>query len=663
MASSGSWESTLGLPDIEDWIQAQKFETTADVKIPPQLVDQVIGQDEAVMVIRKAAEQKRHVILIGEPGTGKSMLARSMVDFLPKGELQDVIAYHNADDNNEPKIRIVPAGKGKEIVTAQKMEAEQKKAQKNSSALMLVALFIGLGAFLTITDPKHNTTPLLIGLIGGVLLFFVFRWSGQRRESVLVPKLLVTHKPDEPPPFIDATGAHAGALLGDVKHDPFQSGGLETPAHERLEPGAIHKANKGVLFVDEINMLRIESQQSLLTALQEGEFSILGQSERSSGAMVKSEPVPCDFILVAAGNLDAVAGMHPALRSRIRGYGYEIYMRSTMQDTEENRQKLIRFVAQEVSKDKKIPHFDKGAVAEIIRESQRRAGRRGMLTLRLRELGGLVRVAGDIATEKGANVVTAKHVFDAKRIARSLEQQVTDRAVERRKDYKLSLTEGSATGMVNGLAVLNADSSMAEFSGIVTPIVAEVTPAQTKEGGKIVATGKLGEIAKESVMNVSALIKKYTGQDITNHDIHVQFIGTYDGIEGDSASIAVATAVISAFEEIEVDQTVAMTGSLSVRGLVLPVGGVTAKIEAAAEMGLKKVLIPEQNLKDVLLEDKYIGKIEVIPVRTLNDVLTHALVGARKEGLLTKLALLVAARRPGTPAATPMQGTDRPAAH
>jgi Lon-like ATP-dependent protease len=409
-------------------------------------------------------------------------------------------------------------------------------------------------------------------------------------------------------------------------------------------------------------MLRIESQQSLLTALQEGEFSILGQSERSSGAMVKSEPVPCDFILVAAGNLDAVSGMHPALRSRIRGYGYEIYMRSTMTDSEENRQKLVRFVAQEVAKDKKIPHFNKAAVAEIIREAQRRAGRRGMLTLRLRELGGLVRVAGDIATEKGASVVESKHVFDAKRIARSLEQQVTDRAVERRKDYKLSLTEGSAVGMVNGLAVLNADSSMAEFSGIVTPIVAEVTPAQTREGGKIVATGKLGEIAKESVMNVSALIKKYTGQDITNHDIHVQFIGTYEGIEGDSASIAVATAVISAFEEIEVDQTCAMTGSLSVRGLVLPVGGVTAKIEAAAEMGLKKVLIPEQNLKDVLLEDKYIGKIEVVAVRTLNDVLTHALVGARKEGLLQKLASLVATRRAAvTP--PPIAGADRPSVH
>ncbi len=171
MVDKTSWESTLGLPDVEDWIRSQKFETTADVKIPPQLVDQVIGQDEAVTVIRKAAEQKRHVILIGEPGTGKSMLARSMVDFLPKGELQDVIAYHNSEDSNEPKIRIVPAGKGKEIVTAQKLEAEQKKAQKNSSALMLVILFIALGAFLSYV--QQNSTPLLIGLVGGVLLYFL----------------------------------------------------------------------------------------------------------------------------------------------------------------------------------------------------------------------------------------------------------------------------------------------------------------------------------------------------------------------------------------------------------------------------------------------------------------------------------------------------------
>ena len=635
-----------GFAEVEVWIEGQAFATTADIKIPDKLADQVIGQESAVEVIRKAAEQKRHVMLIGEPGTGKSMLARSMTEFLPKGELQDVIAYHNPDDPNEPKIRTVPAGKGKEIVTAQKREAMQRKQQRASMITVIVFMIIILSVVLYINS--GDSSIILFGIVAAAIIFFAMRYSGARQENIMVPKLLVTHEDTDMPPFVDATGAHAGALLGDVKHDPFQSGGLETPAHERLEVGAIHKASKGVLFLDEINMLRIESQQSLLTALQEGKFSITGQSERSSGAMVKSEAVPCDFILVCAGNMDAVQGMHPALRSRIRGYGYEVYMRSTMDDTSDNRNKLIRFVAQEVSKDKKIPHFERRAVAEIIKEAQRRAGRKGQLTLRLRELGGLIRVAGDIAREGNKPLVTLDHVLAAKKIARSLEQQIADRYLEARKEYKTFIIEGAEIGSVNGLAALNAQSSMSEYSGIVLPIVAEVTPAQAKNAGKIIATGKLGEIAKEAVQNVSAIIKKYTGEDISNHDVHVQFIGTYDGVEGDSASISVATAVISALEEVPVDQTVAMTGSLSVRGHVLPVGGVTAKIEAAADAGIKKVLIPLANLRDVVLEERYIGKIQIVPVSNMSEVLENALVGGiNKESLLKKLAAMV--ERPDKP--------------
>jgi len=628
--------------DIESWIVDQDFETTADIKIPEKLADQVIGQDSAVEVIKKAAEQRRHVMLIGDPGTGKSMLASSMTEFIPKEELQDVIAYHNAEDPNEPKVRVVPASKGRDIVNAQKKEAMQRKQQKASMMTAILFMIVGLTVVLYIQSGMNDPTIILMGIVAAAIIFFAMRYSGQKSEKSMVPKLLVTHEDGDMPPFIDATGAHAGALLGDVKHDPFQSGGLETPAHERLEVGSIHKANKGVLFVDEINMLRMESQQSLLTALQEGEFSITGQSERSSGAMVKSEPVPCEFVLVCAGNLDAIGGMHPALRSRIRGYGYEVYMKSTMLDTDDNRTRLIRFVSQEVTNDKKIPHFDRTAVAEILKEAQRRAGRRGTLTLRLRELGGLVRVSGDIAREEHVQVVTSKHVLKAKMIAKSLEQQIADRYIEMRKLYRTFSIEGEAVGCVNGLAALNADSNMAEYSGIVLPIVAEVTPAQTKNGGRIIATGQLGEIAKEAVQNVSALIKKYTGEDISNHDVHVQFVGTYDGVEGDSASISVAAAVISAFEDVPVDQTVAMTGSLSVRGVVLPVGGVTAKIEAAAETGIKKVLIPKDNIKDVVLEDRYKGRIEIIAVENLNEVLTHSLVsGKKKEGLMNKLTKLV----------------------
>ena len=114
MAEEGD-ERSAEIPDVETWIEGQAFTTTADIKIPEKLSDQVIGQDSAVEVVRKAAEQKRHVMLIGEPGTGKSMLAKAMTEYLPKDELQDVIAYHNPEDPNEPRIRTVPAGKGKEI--------------------------------------------------------------------------------------------------------------------------------------------------------------------------------------------------------------------------------------------------------------------------------------------------------------------------------------------------------------------------------------------------------------------------------------------------------------------------------------------------------------------------------------------------------------------
>ena len=628
---------------MHDWIKTQKFKTTEDIKVPKLMLDQVIGQDNAVGIVRKAAEQKRHVMLIGDPGTGKSMVAQAMTAFLPKEELEDIIAYPNNDDPNTPHIRVVPGGKGKEIVRAQRQEAKKKKEQQSSMIITIVFMIVAFSIFAaiypTFSGGEAHLEYAIFGVIAAVMIFLIFsRGTMMQRQGLQqVPKVLVSHEKTDSPPFIEATAAHSGALLGDVRHDPFQSAGLETPPHQLVEAGAIHRAHKGVLYIDEINTLNLPSQQHLLTAIQEKKFQITGQSERSFGAMVKTEPVSCDFILVSAGNLDALKGMHPALRSRIRGYGYEIYLNSNMDDTLENREKLIRFVAQEIKKDGKIPHFDKESVAEIIHEAQRRAGRKGKLSLRLRELGGLVRSAGDVAVENGDRIVTQRHVLKAKKIAKSLEQQVAERALEQRKDYRSFKTHGQEIGIVNGLAVHSADPSMSEFSGLILPIVAEVTPAGSQSEGKIIATGKLGEIAKESVLNISALIKKYMGRDISRHDIHIQFIGTYEGLEGDSASLSVITAVISAMEGVPIKQDVAMTGSLSIRGTVLPIGGVTAKVEAAAEAGIKKVLIPRSNLNDVLIEDKYVDKIEIIPVETLTDVIKNALTGPGKEELLKKL--------------------------
>jgi len=608
-------DSSIEKPDVKS------YKSSGEIEIPDKIIEQVIGQEEAVQTVIKAAKQRRNVLLIGEPGIGKSMLAKGMAELLPPEELQDILVYPNIEDNNNPLIGAMPAGEGKKVVNTYRLKAKSQEEKKNMFMMAVIGAILVVGFYL-----KQYLYAIIAA---GIVLLIIMQMKP--RGSVMVPKLLVNNDSKNTAPFIDATGSHAGALLGDVRHDPYQSGGLGTPAHERVEAGMIHKSNKGVLYVDEIGTMQMKTQQELLTAMQEKKYSITGQSESSSGAMVRSNEVPCDFVLVASGNLQVLKGMHIALRSRIRGYGYEVFMKDSMKDTIENRNKLVQFIAQEVKKDGRIPHFSSEAVEEIIHEAQRRTGKKDELTLKLRDLGGLVRAAGDIAKGEGADSVTLAHVLTGKKLARTLEQQIADRYIDQRKTYSVFKSEGRKVGIVNGLAIIG------DRSGILLPIAAEAAPAQSKDEGKIIATGKLGEIAKEAVQNVSALIKKNTGTDISNHDIHIQFLQSYEGIEGDSASVSIATAVISALENVPVDQSVAMTGSLSVRGDVMPIGGVTGKIEAAVQSGMKKVIIPESNMDDVLIEERYRDKIQIIPVKNMSEVLENALIGTGKDGLVTKM--------------------------
>ena len=621
--------------DEDDLLGGLDIESTEHIQVPDELVDQVIGQDHAREVVKKASKQRRHILMIGSPGTGKSMLGKAMSHLLPKEDLQDVLVYHNPEDGNEPKVRTVPAGKGDQIVDAHKEEARKRNTMRSILMWLIIIVILGYSLF---------TGMILLGIIAAAIIYVAFKYVS-RGSDAMIPNLLVNNADRQVAPFEDVTGAHAGALLGDVRHDPFQSGGMETPSHDRVEAGGIHKAHKGVLFIDEINTLDIKSQQHLMTAIQEGEFSITGQSERSSGAMVQTEPVPCDFIMVAAGNRDALENMHPALRSRIKGYGYEVFMDDTIEDSPEMRRRYARFVAQEVEKDGRLPPFNRRAVEEIILEAKRRSGRKEHLTLRFRDLGGLVRVAGDIARAEDREVTTRDDVLEAKRRSRSIEQQLADNYIERRKDYDLTVAQGDVIGRVNGLAVMGEDS------GIVMPVMAEIAPAQGP--GEVIATGKLQDIARESVQNVSAIIKKFSDENLSEKDVHIQFVQAYEGVQGDSASVTVATAVISALEEIPIHQNVAMTGSLSVRGDVLPVGGVTHKIEAAVKAGIDIVIIPKANEQDVMIEDEYKEQVTIIPASHISQVLDVALAGEpEKDSLVDRLKRLTSSAIEGNMAPT-----------
>lgn len=426
---------------------------------------------------------------------------------------------------------------------------------------------------------------------------------------------------------IDATTARfdergiADPLIGSV-HDPIYQGAgpLGMAGIPQPKPGAVTKAHGGMLFIDEIGELHPVQMNKLLKVLEDRkvflESAYYSPEDTNIPTHIRDifdNGLPADFRLVGATTRLA-QDIPPAIRSRC----LEIFFRPLLPDE-------VRVIAQNAVR--KIGFQIEPAGLEVIKKYATNG----------REAVNMIQISAGLAQTEGRQTITrgdVEWVVNSSQTSPRPERRIPDRP---------------QVGLVNGLAVYGPNM------GMLMEIEVATIPA-VKGEGKICVTGVIEEEemgggghvvrrksqAKGSIENVLTVLRRYVGIDPRDYDIHVNFPGGVP-VDGPSAGVAVATAIYSSLTEAPVDNLTAMTGEVSIRGLVKPVGGIVAKVEAAFQAGAKRVLIPKENWQESFAACTH-G--QVMPVETLEEVLDIAVVRRPAPVLVPREADLLTASPP-----------------
>jgi len=249
--------------------------------------------------------------------------------------------------------------------------------------------------------------------------------------------------------------------------------------------------------------------------------------------------------------------------------------------------------------------LDDAALKELIRRYTREAGVRNLE----REIAKLARksVKQLLTSDKKSVAITLDNIQDFLGVPK----------------YRYGMTEvKDLVGVVTGLAWTEVGGELLTIEGVMMP-----------GKGKMTVTGNLRDVMKESIQAANAYVRSRSvdfGIEpplFERRDIHVHVPEGATPKDGPSAGVGMATAIISAMTGIPVRKDVAMTGEITLRGRVLPIGGLKEKLLAALRGGVKKVLIPEENAKDLVeISDDVKNQLEIIPVSQMDEVLKVALV-------------------------------------
>ncbi|KMT22757.1 ATP-dependent protease LonB [Clostridium cylindrosporum] len=394
----------------------------------------------------------------------------------------------------------------------------------------------------------------------------------------------------------------ADPLIGSV-HDPIYqgAGAMGQAGVPQPKLGAVTKANGGVLFLDEIGELHPMQINKLLKVLEDRKVFLESAYYSSEDPKIPQHVkdifengLPADFRLIGA-TTRTPEEIPPAIRSRC----VEIFFRPLSPDE-------IKSIAENAS--------NKGGF-KIEKESIDKISR---YATNGRETVNIVQIAGGIAVNENRDTITEEDI----------EWVIESGQYNPRPERKIE--SRPQVGYVNGLAVYGPNM------GTVLEVEAIVTEAKFEKGALTITgiveeeeTGsqyrkvKRKSTSRASVENVLTVSRKYLGIDTNKYDIHINFPGGIP-VDGPSAGITIATAIYSAIRKVPVNNEVAMTGEVSIRGYVKPVGGIAAKIEAAKKAGAKKVLIPRDNYQETFKN----YDIEVIPVEKVEEVIKHSIIDA-----------------------------------
>lgn len=289
-----------------------------------------------------------------------------------------------------------------------------------------------------------------------------------------------------------------------------------------------------------------------------------------------------------------------------------------------------------ICRDEDLPHADGGAVAALVEEGIRLAGRRSRVSAEFSRIADLLRESCLIARDRGADRVAREDVEEAQRRREYRRGEIPERIADALREGLLMVaTAGTARGRVNGLSVLDLGY---EAFGKPTRITASVAPGSAGVISIEREAQLSGGVYDKGVLTIGGYLRRrYADIGPLSLTASLAFEQSYSGVDGDSASIAEVVALMSELSGIAVDQAIAITGSINQHGEAQPVGGVNEKVLAFHALcrdrgldGTHGVVLPAVNVEDLMLprdvvEDVAAGRFLVLGVTTVEDALEIAL--------------------------------------